>query len=287
MSCPQGSRAGGCLPTEAVPWSQQHRSASGSLGSLGCPGRPGCSERGAAETCGALGEMEMLPAPPHLGFGSSSAIPTMSPCQTAQPGPAPWSLSKGSLIAMGQGPGGAWADAPHKGTFGAFLCSGGSARTSDGPGVGLNPFARSELRLFPLSPSASSSALCHRAWQRCDKPRPPPALQRVPVPLPALSPVPWQLPLCGEQSRSPSEHKSIAGSAAITEGTSWSVRYPLPTVLGREGEVGAEHHQLMTCTVGRGTRADAGAGGDAPALAAWKYRLVPLALLVEHCSSPQ
>lgn len=113
-----------------VPWTPQHPSAAGSPGSPGCPGRSGCAEQGAAGTCGT--QMEMLPAAPHLGFGISGAISTMSPCHTTQCGPP--CLVPLQVLPPGYraGTGGT----PHKGTFGAVLCLGGSERTSDGPGVG-------------------------------------------------------------------------------------------------------------------------------------------------------
>lgn len=171
MSCPQGGRAGGCLPTETVLWHPQHPSVK--------EGVPGVPRQVWLRRTGVLQrrsrDVEMLPAPPHLGFGSSGAIPTMSPCLAPLPGPS--ARNPSSLQGRDPGAGGAWPDTPHKQTFGVFSCSGGSARTSNGPEVGLSPFARSELLLFPFSPSASSSALCHRAWQRRDKPRPPPASQ--------------------------------------------------------------------------------------------------------------
>lgn len=55
---------------------------SGSLGSPGCPGRSSCAELGAGR------DGDAPSSTPHLGFGSSGAIPTMSPCHTAQPGPS-------------------------------------------------------------------------------------------------------------------------------------------------------------------------------------------------------
>lgn len=72
------------------------------------PGRSGCAAQGAAETCGTLGETETLPAPPRRGFGSSGAIPTMSPCHTAQPGPLPGPSPRAPSPAQGRD----WGDTP-------------------------------------------------------------------------------------------------------------------------------------------------------------------------------
>lgn len=84
MSCPQG-----CL-------SLQHSSA---LECLACCGRSGCAEQGDLWCSGIDGR---APGSVYLSFGNAGAMPMMSPCHTAQPGPS----SKGSLITTGQGPGG-------------------------------------------------------------------------------------------------------------------------------------------------------------------------------------
>lgn len=97
-------------------------------------------------------------APPHQGCGTAVTTPTCPHCHTR------------SLVSPGQRAGGTRAGTPHKGAFGAFLGSGGSARSRDDPG-GAEP-----LWLFPLSICAPSPARC------CDKPRPPPTSQPAPIP---------------------------------------------------------------------------------------------------------
>lgn len=66
----------------SVSWTPQHPSRRG-------PWCPRDALSGVAVQSWVLGGMEMLPALPPLGFGSSGAIPTLSPCHTAQPDPSP------------------------------------------------------------------------------------------------------------------------------------------------------------------------------------------------------
>lgn len=161
------------------------------------------------------GRAEKALAPPLRGFGTAVTTPTCPHCHPC------------SLIPAGHEPGGTWAGAPHKGIFGAFW--GGSARSSDDPG-GAEPFWKAPgSSLFPsVLPSEPGVTVPGRAVTK-------------PVLLPARSQPrslragavtsPWQLPLCREQSQAPGGHEAVAGSAAVTEGTSRSSRWPRPTGL--------------------------------------------------------
>lgn len=117
---------------------------------------PGCQVWLCHGACRVLAEMEKLWLHP------TGAVAPLSP---------PPRVPIVTLVSPGQGAGGTRAGTPHKGAFGAFLGSGGSARSRDDPG-GAEP-----LWLFPLPICAPSPARC------CDKPRPPPTSQPAPIPL--------------------------------------------------------------------------------------------------------
>lgn len=78
---------------------------------------------------------------------------------------------------------------------------------------------RPELQLFDLSPSASSSARCHRARQCCDEPHP-----SLPVPLPDWHLLPGSS-LCAGNKAGP---RANARSAAVVAGKSWSISVAFP-----------------------------------------------------------